>query len=119
MATAPHASHGPHYPSQLKLFGDCRKRYLLKVIERRRVEEPFSPTLEKGKVAHAVLKLCATRIMHDPAATFADLDRLVALQLPREPYPSTPSWRSDIDEVSAWITYGLAYLDPRATILGA
>jgi hypothetical protein len=119
MTTASHASLQPHYPSQLKLFGDCRRRYLLKVVERRQVVEPFSPALEKGKVAHAVLKLCAARIMHDSDASLADLGMLVAARLPREPYPSTPSWQSDVDEISAWVTYGLAQLDAAATMLGA
>lgn len=45
------------YPSQLELFQQCRRRFFLKVVERRPVDEPFSPALHKGKVAHEVLKM--------------------------------------------------------------
>ena len=110
---------GPHYPSQLKLFTECRRRYLLKVVERRQVDEPFSPALAKGTAAHAVLKRCAAALMRTPAGCPADLRSLVESHLPREPYPSDLSWRADVEEIVAWVKYGLSYIDPNATILGA
>jgi hypothetical protein len=103
----------------LDIYTKCRRRYLLKVIERRRVDEPFSPPLEKGRVAHDVLKLCADQLMGMPASCPADLRSLVASRLPREPYASEQAWRYDLEEIVNWVKYALAYLDPEATILGA
>jgi hypothetical protein len=119
MLTTTHAPGGPHYPSQLKLFTECRRRYLLKVVERRRIDEPFSPALAKGKAAHSVLKLCADQLMGTPAGCPADLRSLVESHLPREPYPSELTWRADVKEIVAWVKYGLSYIDPDATILGS
>ncbi len=119
MTTTRLTPKGPHYPSQLKLFTECRRRYLLKVVERRQVNEPFSPALEKGKVAHAVLKLCAAALMRTPAGCPANLRALVASHLSREPYPTELSWQADVEEIVAWVKYGLSYIDPAAVILGA
>src|SRR5215218_1972630 len=96
-----------HYPSQLKLFGDCRRRYFLKVVERRRVEEPFSSILEKGKVAHDVIKTCIQGVMQKEPRLPANLQRRVAQRLPREPYSSDLAWESDETEVVAWVKYAL------------
>lgn len=108
-----------HYPSQLKLFRECRRRYHLKVVERHRVDEPFSPSLEKGKVAHAVLKICADGLMRERPHLPANLADLVAPRLPRDAYPSDASWRHDTAEVINWVKYALSYLDARGEILGA
>jgi hypothetical protein len=118
MATSP-TSKKPFrlYPSHLELYEQCPRKFVLKVVERRRVEEAFSPALAKGKIAHEVLKIC-TAELRDNAAVPADLRALVAPRLPREEYDSPLSWESDVAEVVEWVKYGLSYIDPTATILG-
>src|SRR5688500_3987452 len=99
MATTALAPTGPHYPSHLKSFTECRRRYQLKVVERRKVEEAFSPALTKGAVAHTVLKLCADELRRTPQRHFGDLLPLVEPRLPRAPYPSDLAWRTDAAEI--------------------
>jgi hypothetical protein len=106
-----------HYPTQLELFQQCRRRYLLKVVERRPVSEPFSPSLAKGIVAHEVLKLCGNELKAT-ASLPSDLRSLVALRLPIEEYLTDLSWNHDVDEVVDWLKFALSYIDPYATILG-
>ncbi len=105
------------YPSQLELFQQCRRRFFLKVVERRPVDEPFSPALHKGKVAHEVLKACGIEL-RDTVSLPADLRALVAPRIPRGEYPSDAAWETDVAEVVEWVKYGLSYIDPYATILG-
>jgi hypothetical protein len=105
------------YATQLELFQQCPRRYFHKVVERRAVDEAFSFALHKGKVAHEVLKLCGIEL-RDTCTVPADLRPLVATRLPRAMYPSDAAWEADVTEVVQWIKYGLAYLDPYATILG-
>ncbi len=117
MASIAPARKRAHYPSQIKLFGECRRRYRLKVVERRKVDEPFSPGLEKGRVAHDVLKLCGAEWMLSGGMP-ADLRSLVAGRLPRDEYPADAAWEADVAEVVEWVKFGLSYLDPYATVLG-
>jgi hypothetical protein len=106
-----------HYPTQLELFHQCRRRYLLKVVERRPLEEPFNPSLAKGIVAHDVLKFCGSELK-STASLPADLRSLVAPRLPREQYLTDLSWENDVSEVVEWVKFGLTYIDPYASILG-
>jgi hypothetical protein len=119
LANTAQVQRGPLYPSQLKLFGECRRRYFLKVVERRSGDEPFSPVPEKGKAAHAVLKVCAGELMRSERCLLADLRALVEAQLPRQPYSSDRLWRCDVAEVIAWVNYALSSLDAEALVLGA
>jgi len=105
------------YPSHLELFKQCRRRYFLKVVERRKAKEPLSPALEKGRVAHEVLKICGTDLK-ESACLPADLRTLVAARLPSDRYPTIAAWEADVAEVVGWVKYGLSYLDPYATVLG-
>jgi PD-(D/E)XK nuclease superfamily len=119
MATTTAAPNGPHYPSHFDLYRKCPRRYWLKVIERRRVDEPFSAPLEKGRVAHAVLKTCANHQMKLPPSCPANLHALVEALLPREPYASDAAWRVDVEEIVGWVKYALEYIGSPAKILGA
>lgn len=105
------------YPTQLELFQQCRRRYHLKVVQRRPVDQPFSSALAKGNVAHEVLKICGREWMAS-ASMPADLRALVAPRLPRLHYASSAAWEADVAEVVGWVTYALSSLDPYATILG-
>src|SRR5689334_7324008 len=107
MATTTLAPSGPHYPSHFALWTTCRRRYRLKVIERRRVAEPCSAPLEKGRVAHAVLKRCADHLMTIPPSCPANLHDLVASLLPRAPYPSETAWWADIEVIVGWVKCAL------------
>jgi hypothetical protein len=106
-----------HYPTQLELFHQCRRRYLLKVVERRAVSEPFSPALAKGIAAHDVLKVCGNEL-RATASVPADLRPLVKARLSIREYLTDLSWSHDVDEVVEWIKFGLSHIDPYATILG-
>jgi hypothetical protein len=118
MTTTALAPTGPHYPSHLKDFTECRRRYQLKVIERRKVDEAFSSALTKGNVAHTVLKLCADELRRTPRRHVSDLHTLVEPRLLRAPYPSDLAWRADVEEIVSWVRYGLSYLKD-TTIIGA
>ncbi len=119
MATTKNPHLRPHYPSNLRLFAECRRHYLFKVVERRGVDEPFSTALAKGKIVHDVLKICATQLMHDAPSLPANLYALVEPRLPREQYPSALTWKSDVEEVVRWLKYALSYLDSNAIVVGA
>lgn len=106
-----------HFPSHLELYGQCPRRYRLKVLDRRQVQESFSPAIVKGNAAHTVLKDCLRR----RATVGSDPDNLLALverHLPSVGYSSESAWAHDVTEVLGWVNYGLSKVDPRATILG-
>jgi hypothetical protein len=105
------------YPSHLELFHQCRRRFHLKVVERRPTLDQGGPALGKGTVAHEVLKICGREWM-ESASMPADLRTLVAARLPHTLYPSAAVWERDVAEVVDWVKYGLASLDPYATVLG-
>ena len=118
MAASTFSNKSPrHYPTQLELFHQCRRRYLLKVVERRSREEPFNPSLAKGIVTHDVLKLCGSELK-STASLPADLRSLVAPRLSREQYLTDLSWENDVSEIVEWVKFGLTYIDPYASILG-
>jgi hypothetical protein len=110
---------GPIYPSHIKLFTECHRRFLWKVVERRRVEEPYSPALAKGNAAHKVLKFCMSALTHPEPRLPMDIAGLVRGQLPPERYPSSLDREIDVAEVTTWVKHGLAYLGPYDDVLGA
>jgi hypothetical protein len=103
-------------PSQLSLYRDCPERYRLAKIERRRVEEPFSAPLARGKALHAVLADCLERVRRgDPRPD--DLAARAAAALPHDGYPDRRAWAEDAAAVARQATHGLTHLPPGMRVL--
>jgi hypothetical protein len=113
------ADLGPIYPSHLKLFADCRRRYRWKVVERRCVAEPFSPALAKGNAAHQILKRCLDGLRQPEPSLPMDIAGLVRGRLPLEHYPSALARDADVAEVTGWVKRALGHLGPHDEVLGA
>ena len=103
-------------PSQLTLYRDCPERYRLAKVERRRVEEPFSAPLARGKALHTVLANCLEAARRgDPRPD--DLAARAAAALPVDGYPDERAWREDAAAVARQAAHGLAHLTPGLRVL--
>ena len=103
-------------PSQLTLYRDCPERYRLAKVERRRVEEPFSAPLARGKALHAVLAGCLEAARRgDPRPD--DLAARAAAALPAGDYPDERAWREDAAGVARQAAHGLTRLTPGMRVL--
>lgn len=117
-ATAPRSRPQAYYPSQLTTYLQCPERYFHRHVERRRVEEPFSPTLARGAAAHdALAEILETRRLGGAYPDGEGLRRVVVSHLPRGPYPSEITWQTDVEGVCRQVEFALATLGPSARIL--
>lgn len=96
-------------PSSLSLYQGCPERYRLAKIERRRVVEPFSPALGRGKTIHGVLAECL-EAARDRGVLPADLANRVREAHPRQGYADTQAWEADAAAITAQVAYGLRHL---------
>ncbi len=118
LATATTSRPQTYYPSQLTTYLQCPERYLHRHVERRRVEEPFSPTLARGSAAHdALAEILETRRLGGTYPDGNGLRRVVASHLPRGPYPSEITWETDVEGVCRQVEFALTTLGPSARIL--
>ncbi len=103
-------------PSKLTCYQRCPEQYRHRYVERRRIEEPFSPALAKGSAAHRVLDECFEYYRHVHAFPYDVRDR-VEYYLPRPPYPTDLVWQRDVDQVVGQIEFAMLAFDPAATVL--
>ncbi len=107
-----------YYPSHLTTYLQCPERYLHRHVERRRVEEPFSPTLARGSAVHdALAEILETRRLGGAYPDGDGLRRVVASHLPRGPYPNATTWQTDIEGVCRQVEFALTTLGPSVRIL--
>lgn len=118
MTSPNQTAYGPIYPSHLKLFSECRRRFLYKIVERRRVEEPPSVALAKGNAVHSILKASLKSLMLPNPRLPLDLEGLVRGRLPLELYRSESIRQADVAEVTAWLKSAYSYLGPSDEVLG-
>lgn len=117
MNTAPSRSRLPvFYPSHLNLYRQCPEKYFHKYVERRRVQEPFSPALAKGIVAHAILAACFDEYRCQRSLP-TDLRARIAAQLPRLPYPDGHAWNLDVEAVLGHVQFALMEFEGTARVL--
>ncbi len=104
------------YPTQLSVYTQCPERYLRKYVERRRVEEGFSPALAKGQAAHTILAECFD-LYRCKGAFPTNLRDRAEYYLPRGPYPHDRAWLHDVASIVDQVEFGLISFDRSAEVL--
>ena len=106
------------YPSHLTSYLRCPEQYYHRHVERRRVEEAFSPALARGSAAHdALAEILETRRLGGGYPDSDGVLRVVASYLPRAPYPSDVAWQTDVAGICRQVEYALTTLDLDARII--
>ena len=105
-----------YYPTQLTLYRQCPERYFHRHVERRRVEEGFSPALAKGQAIHAILAEYFDTYRREGGFP-TDLRDRAEYYLPRGPYPHDKAWQHDVATIIAQVEFALLSFDRTAVVV--
>ncbi len=110
------------YPTHINAYLQCPERYYHERVERRRLDQPFSPALAKGIAIHEILDeatrthRASSKLYDGPAIPFEFSDR-AQRAVPRDRYLSDLEWNADVEYIVAAVKNGLNYLDGSVRIL--
>ena len=114
----PDVCDGPAWPSDrcitptaLHHFGTCPRRVRLQYIDCRPEPFTFNLHLNKGRVAHEILRQSAWLIArHKPVLGDEKLLSMVAQRFHPRDFPSIETMESHIADVVRWVRFGIDYL---------
>ena len=98
-------------PSALNSYATCPHRVRLHYIDRIKPPWSYQVHLNKGRIAHTILRDIALLLRRDyPLIGEAEILRRARLPLPTDQFPSAQAREANARDIVRWVTYGAQYL---------